>query len=299
MNFAKTKPASLASLLAFVCAALLAPSGAVAANEAVTQTLDEIVEKGSIRIAVYRDFPPFSYRDKGQLKGVDVDIASEIAKGLGVKLTFMELTPDETVDDDLRNAVWKGHYMGGGVANIMMHVPYDKVFAKRNNLVVILGPYYDERLAIAWDKNKVGDSQTMAIFGYEKVGVELDSLPDFYLSSAFGGQFQKNVVHFPRIEDAAQALIDKKLAAIMAPVSQISSSLGDKATNYDINMPPAPGLTKNSWLVGVSVSHKARALGYAVGDVIAKMVRNGRMEAIFKNHGLDYTPPPLSLLDGG
>jgi len=260
-------------------------------------SLDQITEKGSITIAVYRDFAPFSYRDKGKLVGVDVDIAKEVAKDLGVKLQFMELTSDETVDDDLRNAVWKGHILNGAIADVMLHVPYDKIFAKRNNMVVIFGPYYNERLAIAWDKATVGDSQTVAMFGYEKVGVEVDTMSDFYLVSAFDGRFRENVIHFNSSQEATAALKKKEVVAVMGPISQLSGALGSDNKDYPINTPPTPGLTKSRWLIGASVMHTYRALGYAVGDTLTKLVKNGRMEEIFKSHGLKYSPPPDSLLN--
>ncbi|MCW9035065.1 MAG: ABC transporter substrate-binding protein [Rhodospirillales bacterium] len=262
-------------------------------------SLDEITTKGIIRIAVYRDFPPFSYREKGKLKGVDVDIAKEIAKEIGVKLEFMELTADETVDDDLRNAVWKGHILNGAIADVMLHVPYDRVFAKRNNMVVIFGPYYTEKLAFAWDKAKVGDSQTVAMFGYEKVGVEVDTMSDFYLVSAFNNRFRENVVHFNTSGDATDALKNKEVVAVMAPITQLSGALGSNNKDFPINTPPTPGLAKSQWLVGASVMHTYRALGYAVGDILTKMVKNGRMEQIFESYDLPYFPPPDSLLDGG
>jgi hypothetical protein len=71
-------------------------------------SLDTVTDRGVLRFAVYRDFPPFSHRAGGTLEGADVDLAKAIGAKLGLGVEFMELTADENMDDDLRNAVWKG-----------------------------------------------------------------------------------------------------------------------------------------------------------------------------------------------
>jgi hypothetical protein len=41
--------------------------------------------------------------------------------------------------DDLRNMVWRGHYLGYGPADVMLQVPVDK-FLAHNPQVMILRP---------------------------------------------------------------------------------------------------------------------------------------------------------------
>ena len=57
---------------------------------------------------------------------------------------------DENVDDDLRNYVWKGPLIGGGVTNVMLHVPYNRELDIRNELIVLTGQYMNEVLGIAY-----------------------------------------------------------------------------------------------------------------------------------------------------
>lgn len=55
------------------------------------KTLEQIMAEGKVKIAVPDDFPPFgSVGTNMQLHGYDIDVAGEIAKGLGVEL---ELVP--------------------------------------------------------------------------------------------------------------------------------------------------------------------------------------------------------------
>ena len=126
----------------------------------VGESLDEIREKGRIKIAVYEDFRPFSYLDGDQLTGIDVEIAELIAEKLALKLELMMVAADENVDADLRNHVWRGPKVGArsdgsiavdAVANLMLHIPYNKELDHRNELAVLFSPYFEDRVIIARD----------------------------------------------------------------------------------------------------------------------------------------------------
>ncbi len=272
----------IASLLLLLCAN---PKAGFALS------FDDIMDKGVISIAVYRDFPPFSYRKKNKLQGVDVDIARTIADKLGVKLNLIEQSADENVDDDLRNAIWKGHYLGGQVADIMLHIPYDKQLEKRNELVVLFAPYYREEMVVARDIAKLGKDATLAHFRYEKIAVELDSLADLYLSGAFGGSIRNNILHYTTTEQAAHELVNHKAAGLMGTRSAVEGALVKHRQAYDIGTIPMPGLQKETWLLGLAVKNDYRQLGYAVGDIIGEMVTGGAMKTLFEKYGLTYTPP--------
>ena len=72
--------------LAMVSASNVAPA---AASPGIT--LDRITQTRKVRVAVPDDFPPFGSVDPNmQLRGYDIDVANEVAKGLGADL---ELVP--------------------------------------------------------------------------------------------------------------------------------------------------------------------------------------------------------------
>ena len=63
---------------------LLAGAAAQAAD-----LLDEVKQRGTLRVAVEGTYPPFNYRDEqGKLTGFDVEIAEGLAAKLGVKPEF-------------------------------------------------------------------------------------------------------------------------------------------------------------------------------------------------------------------
>ena len=264
----------------------------VAANfPGFAASLDTVTERGVLRFAVYRDFPPFSHRVGGSLEGADVDLAKAIGAKLGLSVEFMELTADENMDDDLRNAVWKGPILGGGVADVMMHVPVNRDFAQRNDLVVIFGAYQRETFAVARDPARISETAGFPVFQTEKVGVELDTVPDFFLSGAFGGRLRANVVHFYTVEQAVEGLKSGSVAAVFAPLSQLEGALGPDKAKFPIGRMAAPNLTPSEWKIGMAVKQDGHDLAYRVGDVVTELLDGGTVKEIYGRHGLTHSAP--------
>ncbi|MCG7963221.1 MAG: transporter substrate-binding domain-containing protein, partial [Candidatus Thiodiazotropha taylori] len=138
-----------AALLSMMAAVWMTSTSTLKAEEEQT-ALQRIQERGVLEVAVYADFPPFSYRgERGRIVGIDVDIAHALAKRLGVVAAIRAVGADENMEDDLRNNVWKGHYLGGGVADVMLHTPFDEAFAEENDRVSFIAPYYREQIVFA------------------------------------------------------------------------------------------------------------------------------------------------------
>ncbi|MCA9777434.1 MAG: transporter substrate-binding domain-containing protein [Candidatus Eremiobacteraeota bacterium] len=61
--------------------------------------LDRILETGVLLVGTTADYEPFTYRERGELKGFDVEIARLIAEELNVKVSFVETSWAELVPD--------------------------------------------------------------------------------------------------------------------------------------------------------------------------------------------------------
>ncbi len=72
-------------LLTFICtlAATLLMNTAARA-----ELLDQVKQRGALRVAVEGTYPPFNFKENGQLAGFEVELANEIAKKMGVKAEF-------------------------------------------------------------------------------------------------------------------------------------------------------------------------------------------------------------------
>ncbi|MRU14563.1 amino acid ABC transporter substrate-binding protein [Roseovarius sp. A21] len=260
-----------------------------ASRDIVGADLDTIVERGYITFAAYEDFPPWSYEEGGRIKGVDIDIARLIAEDLGVEPRFRLVAAGENLQADLRNWIWKGPIVGGRVANVMLHIPYDSEFACRVEQVVFTGRYHQEEVAIAYRRAAYPDDPPVpAYFRFDTVAVENDSIADFYLSSLAGGQLNGKIRRFATTAEAMQALAGGKTKAAMGPRAQLEFGLTD---DLDLHNPPLPGFAVGKWVSGVAVHFAYRALGYAVDDAIYAAMQDGRMTEIFTRYGLTHVAP--------
>lgn len=281
--------------LATLCAAALSMS--LLANPLSAGTLEEVKAKGVLSISLYKDFPPYSFVVDGKQQGVDVALAEALASKLGVKSEIRLVPADENVEDDLRNNVWKGHYLGGGVTDVMLHMPYDHAFADKVDKVKFVAPYQLEQVTFAFDTNKVGKQPTLANFTSEPIGVEIDTLSDFYLLQAMQGQVSKNIRHFENLSKAAEALKQGDIAGIMGPRGELEGVLAERSDAIQIQGLITPGLARNNWAMGVAVKADNDDLAKAVDAAMAAMVKDGTVKQIFEQHKLTYAPaaePPAA-----
>lgn len=255
----------------------------------IGRSLDRIREDGWIEFAVYEDFAPWSWEDGGTPRGIDVEIGQLIAADLGVEARFRLVTPGETLDADLLNYVYKGAAIGGHVSNVMLHVPYDVDYACRFDQVVFTGQYATERLAIAYGTADYPEKgPTPPVFRYDPVGVENDSISDFFLTSVAHGATADKVHRYKTTAAAMAGLGAQEVMAVMGPRAEIDANL---APGMAVHEPPLLGLARNSWTLGVAISFQHRPLAYAVDDAIAAGLADGRIGAIFASHGVDFRPP--------
>lgn len=269
---------------------------------AFARSYDDIISSNEIIIAVYQDFIPFSYQENGEAKGIDIEVAKAIAKRLGVKLQLRWMTADENVEDDLRNNLWKGHFLKRTVADLMLRVPYDKKYTQlRDDIgelvhkqVHMFSPYHTESWQIVFNNKKIDSVPTMAIFQYHDIGVEIDSIPQFYLMSAFNGRMREKTKHYPSLELAVSAMRSNEVDAAMGLRSQISHFKQKlDPNNYQLATNAFPMIGRQQWDIGMAVKSDHRQLGYAIADIVDAMISQGQMNTIFSNYHAVYQIPSL------
>ncbi|SEJ02209.1 amino acid ABC transporter substrate-binding protein, PAAT family [Sphingobium sp. AP50] len=262
----------------------LMPGGLSAAPLAKVKAL------GTIRVVVYQNNRPWSWEEGGKLVGLDADLAQAIAMKLGVRADVAQLVADESADDDLRNGVWKGGLLGFTPGDIMLHVPFDRVFASRNDQVAIIAPYYRESFGLAGSGGMAVEAMPTEWKG-RKLAVELDSIPDFYLIGSFGGVLAKDVTHYPTGSDAVAAAMAGQADAVLASRAQIEEGAhrsGGKP--LALRKGPLPAFASPGWDIGMAVKENSRTLGDAVEEIVTAMAASGEMKALFDRYGVTWTP---------
>lgn len=253
--------------------------------------LAKVKALGVLRVVVYKDNRPWSWEEGGKLVGLDVDLAHAIAEKLGVRADVAQIVADESVDDDLRNGVWKGGLLGFTPGDIMLHVPFDRVFASRNDQVAIIAPYYRETFQFAGVKGEIDLEGMPPQWRGRKLAAELDSIPDFYLLGSFGGLLAKDVAHYMSGSEAVAAVKEGKADAVLASRAQIEESLSQGgADRVTVRKGPLPAFTSPGWDIGMAVKENSRTLGDAVEDIITAMAASGQMKSLFAARGVTWAP---------
>lgn len=271
--------------------------------QAQVRPFDDIVASGVLKVAVYENFPPYSFRQDGQARGVDVELAQKLADSQGLRLELMWITPGEKLEDDLRNFVWKGHYLRPNeLADVMLRVPYDREFSYKRNelgelvneLVVMFAPYQRERWQVAHDSRRLKEVPSVAVFGYHPIGVEVESVPSFYMSSVFGGRMSRNTQHYPSPPLAFAAMREGKVDAVMAMRGEIDWLLheaGDPQLKAADNA--YPEMDRQQWDIGMAVHESNRQLAYALEGGLVELIGSGALARIYAGYGLRYEVPEL------
>lgn len=275
--------------------ALAIPGLALLAAGAVqARPLDEVVASGTLRVALYGDNAPFSEERGGRPRGIDVDLARAIAERLGLRLDLRIVDAGENVDGDLRLNLWKGDLAGSPLADLMLHVPHDRMLATRNEQIFLTIPYFDQHLAFAYRKGKVEDLRAVGDIAGHLVAVEGTSASDLQLLMAEGGRYRDALRHFRDFDAAARAFLAGETAILAGTRAGIEAALragGASPEENPVVEIAMPGLVKAQWELGGAVRTDSRDLAYAVGDAITALTAEGRLKAICETYGVGFTAP--------
>jgi len=253
--------------------------------------------RGVIEIAVYDDFPPYSSRGTDrEAQGIDVDLARALAQHLELKLKLRLIAAGDSVSDDLRNHVWKGHYLGGGVADLMLHVGYDAAFAQHEGNVQLFAPYFHESVAIAYKPSRIPHLESPLALTEHKIAVEGDTISDYILSSGYGGALRTSAVRKLSLEEAVVAFKAEEVDAVMGPKAQLQGLLAEQGVrDVSFHTQEPVGLMRTGWNLGLAVKKSANTdLRDAIARIIAGMEADGSLAKVFADRGVTYVEPPAS-----
>ena len=246
--------------------------------------LARIKARGSLIVAVYKAMPPFNVDGAG----IDVLIAEQLASELGVKLNLLPFSAGENMQDDIRNMVWKGHYLGFGPADVLLHVPVDKPLMDSQKQVLIFAPYYRETVAMAYDVNRVPQLDTLADLKGHKVAVAGQTLAGWLLLGADGGAYRDQLMtRMDNGTEAANLLLAGNVAVAAGDASELHSVLkGNK--QYKVIPLPMPRAPRNGWAVGMAVKKNSTDLARALQSAINTMAKDDRLSKIFAGYNVPW-----------
>jgi ABC-type amino acid transport substrate-binding protein len=279
--------------LALLPAALAAPWPAFAQTDLTD--LARIRANGALKVAVYKDNAPFSSGPAADMKGLDVSLAEALARQMSLKLSLLPFDAGENMNDDLRNMVWRGHYLGYGPADVMLQVPADRFLANGNPQVSILAPYMRQSNMLLHDSRRLATAATPEDLKGLPLAAERGAGAASVLMGYGGGLLRNQVSIYPSGVEAAQAVIDGKAAAAFVLRAQAEAALFQRKVSVE-QFPLSKlnfnnGIADTGWPVGMAIKAAHKELGAALDTAMKSLRESGELLAMFKQHGLTLTAP--------
>ncbi|SDE46289.1 amino acid ABC transporter substrate-binding protein, PAAT family [Variovorax sp. CF079] len=246
--------------------------------------LERVRERGALTVGLYHDMPPFHVGGQG----IDVELARALAESLGVRLSLLPFHADDNMNDDLRNMVWRGHYLGYGPADVLLHVPVDRPLMEGNPQVSVFAPYYRDRVVMARQLERVPRLETLSQLGADKVAVPGQSLAGWLLIGADGGAYRNQLItQWKDGAETARALLRGEVAVAAGLASEMESVLrGDP--RFAIAPMPSPRAPRDGWAVGMAVKRDATELAQALQRAVNEIAASGRLRQIFEHGNLAW-----------
>lgn len=240
----------------------------------------------ALKVAVYNELAPFS--DKGQ--GIDADLAAALAKKLGLTVSLLPFNAGDDLNDDLRNMVWKGHYLGYGPADVMLHVPVDRMLMNANPQVTIFAPYHVESVRLVRSARSIPSFDSVDALAGKRIGVEKVSISGMVMLGEGNGRFRDQVHIYPTATEALQQLKAGQLDAVLATRSEIESVMrGDPA--FPVQDVPFERLPRAGWAVGMAVKKDNVELARRLQGALNEMAADGELKAVFAKYGVQVVKP--------
>ena len=261
---------------AFVAAAVSADAG---------QTLDRVMEKKAMVIATNSGWPPQSYLDdNNEMVGFDIDVSREIAKRLGVEVSFE--TPDWQT---LTGGRWQGRY-DLGVGSVTPT-------KARAQVIDFVGIYYYSPYVYVVHKDS--DAKTVTDLNGKVIGVETGTTSEDFINR----RLEIDAPGLPPIEYKLEPGEVRTFADSMLPFDDLRLGNGVRLDAVIAPEQTAMNAMKNGYPVKilegeyafreplVVIAEKVDPEWTAkVGGIIEEMKKDGTLAALTtKWYGKDYS----------
>ncbi len=233
--------------------------------------VQKIKEKGVLVMGTSADWPPFEYVDsKGNIVGIDVEIAKKIAQELGVKLEIK----------DMKFAALIEALKNGQVDIVLADMTPT---AERGKVVDFSIPYYFSKgNAIVTLKEKADQIKSVDDLVGKKIGVQLGTIQEEWAKNALGGKAQ--IISYDRVYPEMVMALKRGDIDVMVLGDTIASALTKKMPELVIvfyaggsRIGAAVALPQGAW-----------DLKYVVNKVIEQLLESGEMSKIFENETLKW-----------
>ncbi len=256
--------------------------------------MEKIKASGVLKVALYKDNAPYSDGAASGMAGLDVRLAQALARQLQLNVSLLPFDAGENMGDDLRNMVWRGHYLGYGPADVMLHVPVDKYFMEDNRQAFIFGPYAREHLVVLHNPRLLPQVYNPEDLADQKIAVEQGSGAASALMGYKGGFLRAHTSLFKTGMDAAKAVFSQQSDVAFVSLAQAEAAIfasGLNKQDWSFSKLMLPGIPPNGWPLGMAVKAGNKELATALDDALGTLRKSGELLSLFQSNGLTLAAP--------
>lgn len=230
-------------------------------------TIDKVRQRGKIIIGVKPDYKPWGFRDtSGNLIGLEVDLAMEVGKTLGVDV---ELQPVQTAN--------RMQFLDQGKVDMFIATMTDR--ADRRKIVGIVVPNYYSSGTNALAR------KSLTLKSWEDLrGKPVCTKQGSFYNKAMQEKYGLELMAFVGNAEAKQALKDNRCLAWMYDDSSIQNDLQDAAwAEFEM---PMQTIDAASWGIAVPRDEQDGAFGRFMSGMVSEWHRTGRIVELEKKWGI-------------
>jgi polar amino acid transport system substrate-binding protein len=240
--------------LLFILLAILLVGCQAKVVEDVDNSLNNIIEKGKM-IVGFTEYPPMGFKENGEVRGFDIDIAKAVGEKLGVEIEFVYID-------------WDAKVLELEAGNIDMIWNGLTITEDRKKEILFSKPYFNNRIVILTLKDSPINS--ISDLSDKNVGVELQSSGQSALeaSEVFGSI--NEMVKYTTITEAVLDLKAGGIDAIVADEIFARYAVSKEADAYKI-----PEDVFNSENYGIGFRLEDVALRDKIDELIDGLAEDG------------------------
>ena len=243
----------------------------VFASQALAQvdTMASIKQKGKMVVGVKADYKPFGYTDpSGKIVGLEIDLANDIAKRLGV---MIELVP--VVAANRMEFVKQGR--------IDMMIATMAYRPDRAEVVAIPQPFYYAGAAVVFGKKNSGIKAWTDLKGKPVCAIQ-----GAYYNRRTGEEFGAQLVAFKGVTEAMAALEGGNCVGTVFDTTFFAGIMGDaKWADYAMIV---PAIDPEPW--GLGVRKEDTKFAAWISDVSREWHKTGFILELEKKWGIPQSP---------
>lgn len=256
----------LASVLAVFALALVACGGSGANTDAKsdgsqaqdTKEAMTLVQEGKLTVASDLDFPPLDSFEGGTPQGFDVDLSTEIAKRLGLEVSYLPPQNFDTIIPMIKQ---------GGKADIGNSA--FSITDERKAEIDFTTAYLDSNLGIAVKSDSAAKTEADLNVAEKKIAVQSGTTGEAYAKENLGNA---SLVPLTTVTECMAGLSTGLYDAVCADLPVVANQCTVSFTDCEVSVEIPTGEQ-----YGIVVSKDNPALTAAINDALAEMEKDGTM----------------------